>query len=129
MDYGLSFYTGIAIFFGIAMIGAGVNLKRQIKKLKAKNQKDHQDYTISKLMEEETPKKEESKPAAAESKTYATGTPSPAAKKILDEKGINPNSVFGTGRDGRITKDDAVNAVPSMGNPTGGNRRTSHSKM
>ena len=53
MVYSLSFYTGIAIFFGIAMIGAGVNLKRQIKKLKAKNRKDHQDYTISKLMEEE----------------------------------------------------------------------------
>jgi len=39
MVYSLSFYTGIAIFFGIAMIGAGVNLKRQIKKLKAKNQR------------------------------------------------------------------------------------------
>ena len=61
MVYDLSFYTGIAIFFGIAMIGAGVNLKRQIKKLKAKNQKGHQDYTISKLMEEEDTSKEESK--------------------------------------------------------------------
>ena len=61
MDYGLSFYTGIAIFFGIAMIGAGVNLNRQIKKLKAKNRKDHQDYTISKLMEEEDTSKDESK--------------------------------------------------------------------
>lgn len=61
MVYSLSFYTGIAIFFGIAMIGAGVNLKRQIKKLKAKNQKEHQDYTISKLMEEEDTSKEESK--------------------------------------------------------------------
>ena len=61
MVYDLSFYTGIAIFFGIAMIGAGVNLRRQIKKLKAKNRKDHQDYTISKLMEEEDTSKEESK--------------------------------------------------------------------
>jgi 2-oxoglutarate dehydrogenase E2 component (dihydrolipoamide succinyltransferase) len=61
--------------------------------------------------------------------TYASGTPSPAAKKILDEKGIDAGSVKGTGRDGRITKDDAVNAVPSMGTPTGGNRGTSRSKM
>ncbi|HIE46179.1 MAG TPA: DUF373 family protein [Nitrosopumilus sp.] len=53
MVYDLSFYTGITIFFGIAMIGAGINLRRQIKKLKTKNRKDHQDYTISKLMEEE----------------------------------------------------------------------------
>ncbi len=76
---------------------------------------------------EEAPKKEEVKPVA--SKTYASGTPSPAAKKILDEKGIDAASVSGSGRDGRITKDDAVNAVPSMGTPTGGNRGTSRSKM
>lgn len=77
----------------------------------------------------EAPKKEEAKPAATETKTYATGTPSPAAKKILDEKGIDSKSVSGSGRDGRITKEDAVNAVPSMGTPSGGNRSTSRSKM
>lgn len=47
--------------------------------------------------------------------TYASGTPSPAAKKILVEKGIDSNAISGSGRDGRITKEDAVNAVPSMG--------------
>ncbi|MBL4939588.1 MAG: E3 binding domain-containing protein, partial [Lutibacter sp.] len=47
--------------------------------------------------------------------TYASGTSSPAAKKILDEKGVNPSKVKGTGRDGRITKEDAVKAIPSMG--------------
>ncbi|WP_299121970.1 2-oxoglutarate dehydrogenase complex dihydrolipoyllysine-residue succinyltransferase [uncultured Winogradskyella sp.] len=62
-------------------------------------------------------------------KTYASGTPSPAAKKVLAEKGVNANTVTGTGKDGRITKEDAVNAVPSMGTPTGGNRGTSRSKM
>ncbi|WP_422106186.1 2-oxoglutarate dehydrogenase complex dihydrolipoyllysine-residue succinyltransferase [Winogradskyella sp.] len=75
------------------------------------------------------PKKEEVKAAPVEAKTYATGTPSPAAKKILDEKGIDASTVSGTGRDGRITKDDAVNAIPSMGTPTGGNRGSSRSKM
>ncbi|MBT8245704.1 MAG: 2-oxoglutarate dehydrogenase complex dihydrolipoyllysine-residue succinyltransferase [Winogradskyella sp.] len=78
---------------------------------------------------EEKPKKEEAKSAVSETETYATGTPSPAAKKILDEKGIDAKSIPGSGRDGRITKDDAVNAVPSMGTPTGGNRGTSRSKM
>jgi len=78
---------------------------------------------------EEAPKKEEVKPVASETKTYATGTPSPAAKKILDEKGIDAVSVSGSGRDGRITKEDAVNAIPSMGTPTGGSRGTSRSKM
>lgn len=47
--------------------------------------------------------------------TYATGTASPAAKKILAEKGIDATTISGTGKDGRITKDDAVKAVPSMG--------------
>lgn len=78
---------------------------------------------------EETPKKEESAPAPETAKTYATGTASPAAKKILAEKGIDASAVQGTGKDGRITKDDAVNATPSMGTPTGGNRGSSRSKM
>lgn len=72
----------------------------------------------------------EKAPQPAESKeTYASGTPSPAAKKILDEKGIDPSAVKGTGKDGRITKDDAVKAVPSMGSPTGGNRGETRSKL
>jgi len=61
--------------------------------------------------------------------TYASGTASPAAKKILDEKGIIPSEVKGTGRDGRITRDDAVNATPSMGVPTGGSRNSERKKM
>ncbi|MEE1962127.1 2-oxoglutarate dehydrogenase complex dihydrolipoyllysine-residue succinyltransferase [Allomuricauda taeanensis] len=86
-----------------------------------------------KAKKKEEPKKEEPKaePKKAEPKkeTYASGAPSPAAKKILDEKGIAPSSVAGTGRDGRITKEDAVQAVPSMGTPTGGNRGETRSKL
>ncbi|RYF22502.1 MAG: 2-oxoglutarate dehydrogenase complex dihydrolipoyllysine-residue succinyltransferase [Flavobacteriales bacterium] len=49
--------------------------------------------------------------AEKESKdSYASGTPSPAAGKILAEKGVDAASVKGTGVDGRITKDDANNA-------------------
>ena len=65
-------------------------------------------------------------PAAA---SYAAGTPSPAARKILDEKNIAPATVSGTGKGGRITKDDAVNAVPSMGTPTGGSRGSERTKL
>ena len=67
--------------------------------------------------------------AAAAPASYAAGTPSPAAKKILDEKNIAPASVTGTGKAGRITKDDAVNAVPSMGTPTGGSRGMERTKL
>ena len=79
-------------------------------------------------------KKEEPAPVKAETpkvETYAAQTPSPAAKKILDEKGIAPSQVTGTGRDGRITKDDAVTAsVPAMGSaPAGGNRAQTTTKL
>ena len=59
----------------------------------------------------------------------AGGHPSPAARKILDEKNIQPSDIVGTGKDGRITKDDAINAIPSMGTPTGGNRGSERTKL
>lgn len=77
----------------------------------------------------ETSEKQPAAKAVATEKTYASGTASPAAKKILAEKGIAASELSGTGKDGRITKEDAVNAVPSMGTPAGGNRSTSRSKM
>jgi len=67
--------------------------------------------------------------AAAPAATYATGSASPAAKKILDEKNMDASSIQGTGKDGRVTKEDAINAVPSMGTPTGGPRGTERKKM
>lgn len=64
----------------------------------------------------EPAKVEAPKPALAAPQSYATGTPSPAAKKILDEKGIDAAQVSGSGRDGRISKSDAeLAAVPAMG--------------
>tara|TARA_R110001583_G_scaffold90144_3_gene231865 strand:- start:92740 stop:93939 length:1200 start_codon:yes stop_codon:yes gene_type:complete len=49
-------------------------------------------------------------PAAATSS--AAGAASPAARKILDEKGVSAADVSGTGRGGRVTKEDAVGAQP-----------------
>ena len=83
----------------------------------------------------EAPKVEEKKeevpaPAApAKTETYATGTASPAAKKVLAEKGIDASQVQGTGRDGRITKADALDAKPSMGTPGPGSRGESRKKL
>ena len=57
------------------------------------------------------------------SSNYASGTPSPAAKKIIAEKEVDLDSVIGTGRNGRITKEDAVKAVPSMGTAPVGSKR------
>ena len=86
----------------------------------------------SSAKKEETPK-EEKKAETKETpktETYATGTASPAAKKVLAEKGIDPKTIQGTGKDGRITKEDAVKAVPSMGTqPANGSRGTERKKM
>ncbi|HXJ97801.1 MAG TPA: 2-oxoglutarate dehydrogenase complex dihydrolipoyllysine-residue succinyltransferase [Gelidibacter sp.] len=71
-------------------------------------------------------KKETPSPAAT---TYASGTASPAAKKVLAEKNMSASDIQGTGKDGRITKDDAIKAVPSMGTPTGGRRGESRSRL
>ena len=62
--------------------------------------------------------------------TYASGTASPAAKKILAEKDIDASTIKGTGKAGRITKEDAVKAVPSMGTmPEDATRGTTRKKM
>jgi 2-oxoglutarate dehydrogenase E2 component (dihydrolipoamide succinyltransferase) len=74
-------------------------------------------------------KKEEPKAAVQSNPSASSGHPSPAARKILDEKNISTATIKGTGKDGRITKDDAVNAVPSMGTPTGGSRGSERSKL
>jgi 2-oxoglutarate dehydrogenase E2 component (dihydrolipoamide succinyltransferase) len=56
---------------------------------------------------------EESKEIILEN-SFAKGTPSPAASKILSEKDILISSVSGSGRGGRITKDDALKALPKV---------------
>ena len=48
---------------------------------------------------------------------YAVHHPSPAAAKILDEKGISAQQVQGTGVGGRVTKEDAMNASPTPAQP------------
>ena len=63
---------------------------------------------------EAAPKVETAAPAVksedAKASTYAAGAPSPAAAKILAEKGVNPADVQGSGVGGRLTKEDALNA-------------------
>ncbi|WP_396173214.1 2-oxoglutarate dehydrogenase complex dihydrolipoyllysine-residue succinyltransferase [Flavobacterium sp.] len=68
-------------------------------------------------------------PAAQTLPSGVVGHPSPAARKILDEKNIQPSEIVGTGKDGRITKEDAVKGVPSMGTPTAGSRGSQRTKL
>lgn len=76
-------------------------------------------------------------PVAAPTIAKEMNIPSPAAKKILEEKGVSASSVSGTGKDGRITKEDAMNsavATPVAVKPTSnvsgaGSRTVSTEKM
>ncbi|MDB5030039.1 2-oxoglutarate dehydrogenase complex dihydrolipoyllysine-residue succinyltransferase [Mucilaginibacter sp.] len=64
--------------------------------------------------------KAEAAPVAAVAEkgtTYASGTPSPAAAKILAEKGVDPAALTGTGVNGRITKEDALSIDKASENP------------
>lgn len=76
------------------------------------------------------------KPAvvAEKSASYAAGHPSIAAKKVMDENGISSKQVNGSGKDGRITKQDVVAAMAAgfsseATNGWGGTRNTNREKM
>lgn len=76
--------------------------------------------------------KAESKPvekAAETNATYASGTASPSAQKILSEKGVDPATVKGTGKDGRITKADAMSAELKVVTNTEKTRNQHREKM
>ena len=70
---------------------------------------------ISKKVEEKViDKTPVQKEVNVEQSSFASGTPSPAAAKILSEKNISASNVSGSGRGGRITKDDALKALPKV---------------
>ncbi|MDT0647039.1 2-oxoglutarate dehydrogenase complex dihydrolipoyllysine-residue succinyltransferase [Zunongwangia sp. F260] len=113
--------------------GEDKEAKKQEKESKEASSGSEKQLDKEETGSEEAPAKTEepSKSSTPSQKqdSYASGSPSPAAKKILDEKGIDSKSVKGSGRDGRITKDDAVEAKASMGTPGTGNRGESRKKM
>jgi 2-oxoglutarate dehydrogenase E2 component (dihydrolipoamide succinyltransferase) len=84
-------------------------------------------------------KKAEEKPVKVEASnttSYAAGTPSPAAKKIMDENNVSASQVSATGKDGRITKSDVQNllangfvAPAKSANSFSSSRETDRQKM
>lgn len=77
----------------------------------------------------------ETKDSGLKSKdSYASGTPSPAAKKLMDENKVSGAKLNGTGKDGRITKGDVLSALAggfdsSSAAAWGGTRDTERTKM
>ncbi len=108
--------------------------KADSKETAEEEEKERQESKEDKKDSDKAPAKtakssKSSTPDQKQDNTYATGSPSPAAKKILDEKGISAKDVKGSGKDGRITKEDAVQAKASMGTPGPGKRGESRKKM
>ncbi len=79
-------------------------------------------------------KKDTAKESVAEGTSYAKGTPSPAAAKIMAEKNISASQINGSGPGGRITKGDVLKYLSkgfdaSSVSGWGGSRETSRQKM
>ena len=69
---------------------------------------------VEKVVEKTIQKQSEPIESKIEESSFASGTPSPAAAKILSEKNISASNVNGSGRGGRITKEDALKALPKV---------------
>ena len=80
--------------------GKKVSKKNNDVKPPADTQKEN-----SKVVENKSEKKEN---------TSHSGVPSPAARKILDDKGVNYENIKGTGKGGRISKEDALKTLPRV---------------
>ncbi|HIB38018.1 2-oxoglutarate dehydrogenase complex dihydrolipoyllysine-residue succinyltransferase [Mesonia sp.] len=106
--------------------GGGKSAEKEEAERQEEAKEDNSDKADAKT---EEPSKSSTPEQKQDDKNYATGTPSPAAKKTLAEKGIDAKDVKGTGKNGRITQDDAVKAKPSMGTPGNGSRSESRKKM
>lgn len=91
-------------------VGSVICLIDTSAKAPKSNEKKIVNEVVESNTEQETPKKE----IKSDEKGFASGTPSPAAAKILDEKNISSSKVSGSGKGGRITKDDALKALPKV---------------
>ena len=101
----------------VCLIDTSAEAPKKEKKEAPKKEEKTEEKSESKEEKKDSSKSEEKKetttkpdPGPAE-KTYASGTASPAASKIMKENKVSANQVNGTGKDGRITKQDVVNAM------------------
>ncbi|MGY6517530.1 MAG: dihydrolipoyllysine-residue succinyltransferase [Lysobacteraceae bacterium] len=97
----------------IAVIEAGA---------KAEKKAEDKPAPKAEVKEDKAAAKADAKPAKAGSKSD-TSDLSPAGRRVATQEGIDPNSVEGTGRGGRVTKEDLLNHMKSGGAGTAAGRR------
>ncbi|WP_317898979.1 2-oxoglutarate dehydrogenase complex dihydrolipoyllysine-residue succinyltransferase [Aurantibacillus circumpalustris] len=106
-------------------------------KPEAKKEAPKAEVKVEAKKEEKVAVQQETAPVKTSSQSYATGTPSPAAAKIMAENNIASNQLNGSGKDGRITKQDVLaalsnglpSAVKALSNSWQGNRDKERVKM
>jgi len=81
--------------------------KKEKPKKEEKKEETQSDSSSDKKEEKKEEKSSAPDPGPSE-KTYASGTASPAASKIMKENSVSGDRINGTGKDGRITKQDVV---------------------
>lgn len=127
----------------VVKIDTSVKPEAGAKKEEPKKEESKGEAKETKKESSDPGKKEEKKaPAVAEKnstteKTYATGTASPAASKMMAEGNIKSGQINGSGKDGRITKQDVLKALSNglptateaLGNSWTGGRDKDRSKM
>ena len=99
---------GDVIPVGNVVCHIDISVKKPVKKHIEVSNITKDDNLVDKALELQ------SKPEKIIPERAKNSSPSPAASKILSEKGINPLDVVGSGRGGRITKEDALKALPKI---------------
>jgi 2-oxoglutarate dehydrogenase E2 component (dihydrolipoamide succinyltransferase) len=90
---------------------AAAPAKNEAKAQEVKKEEKKAETAKAEQKKVDAPKAEAKTPVAENKTTYATGAAPPAAQKILDEGAVANKDVKGTGVSGRITKEDALNAI------------------
>ncbi len=91
--------------------------------------------SVKEKVEQKTEKVAEPKTIGSKEISYATGVPSPSAAKLMSENDLKGGTVLGTGKEGRITKEDVLKTIAQKekGNghtkPTVFSRETRKEKM
>lgn len=110
----------------VAPEGADLEIGALVAKIDTSVESENETSSTNKI-EAESSTSPKAPEVAPQKENYATGHPSPAAAKILRENDINPAEVTGTGKDGRITKEDAVKATGSKHSTPAAPEEAAHS--
>ena len=95
----------------VAEIDTSAEAPKKEEKKEEKEDKSKSDDSTSASKEDKKESKDSAKKEKAEEDSHAKGHPSPVARKMMEENNISSNQVKGSGKGGRITKQDVVDAM------------------